>query len=126
MSRKNDKAFQNANPSGMFGKNLHEIRTNRGVTIQKLSDALDLSRNYISQLEKGDRYPSFDVLIAIANYFRISTDDLLRDYLCPSIQNKIIGDKIAQSIADLPLSQQKHLEKIIKNEVEFLMENKKL
>ena len=126
MSRKNDKAFQNANPSDMFGKNLHEIRTNRGVTIQKLSDALDLSRNYISQLEKSDRYPSFDVLIAIANYFRISTDDLLRDYLCPSIQNKIIGDKIAQSRAELPLSQQKHLEKIIKNEVEFLMENKKL
>ncbi len=124
MSRKTDKSIQNVPPSDMFGKKLHEIRTIRGVTIQKLSDALDLSRNYISQLEKGDRYPSFDVLIAIANYFKISTDDLLRDYLSPSIQNKIIGENIAQSIAQLSLSQQKHLEKMIKNEVDFLMEAK--
>ena len=125
MSRKIDKTIQNASPTDMFGKKLHEIRTGRGVTIQKLSDALDLSRNYISQLEKGDRYPSFDVLIAIANYFEISTDDLLRDYLSPSIQNKIIGDKIAQFIAQLPLAQQKHIEEMIKNELDFLLESQK-
>ena len=112
-------------PTDTFGKTLREIRTSNGITIQKMSDALDLSRNYISQLENGDRYPSLEVLIAIANYFQISTDDLLRDYLSPTTQARLIGDKIAQSISQLPLTQQKHIEKMVKAEVNFLLDTKK-
>ncbi|MBO5849989.1 MAG: helix-turn-helix transcriptional regulator [Paludibacteraceae bacterium] len=125
MPRKVNEEYLEKDTNFKFGKRLNEIRNQQGVSIQKLSDILDVSRNFITQLEKGDKYPSLAILISIANYFEISTDDLLRDYLSPSIQNKIIGDKIAQSIAPLSLSQQKHIEEMIKNEVNFLLGTKK-
>ena len=122
MSQKSIETISKKLPSGMFGKRLHEIRTERGVSIQKLSDTLELSRNYISQLENGDGNPSLEVLIQIANFFEISTDELLCDYFEPSVQSKIRADHIAKDLSRLPPYQQKHIETLIKNEIDFLYE----
>lgn len=60
-----------------FGENLRKLRKGRGMTQSELGGQAGLSKAVISKYETGLGYPSFDVLIRIAQYFGVSTDYLL-------------------------------------------------
>ncbi len=60
-----------------FGENLRKLRKGRGMTQSELGGYVGLSKAVISKYETGIGYPSFDVLIRIAQYFGVSTDYLL-------------------------------------------------
>lgn len=60
-----------------FGENLKKLRKGRGMTQSQLGGKIGLSKAVISKYETGLGYPSFDVLIRIAQYFGVSTDYLL-------------------------------------------------
>lgn len=45
--------------------------------MKKLGEAMNLGESTISQYESGNREPSFDILIRIADYFNVSIDYLL-------------------------------------------------
>ena len=65
-----------------FGEKLRTLREQRGLTVRDLASALGIkSSSYISKLEKGTKIPSTSLLLKIALYFGISTDQLLRDDL---------------------------------------------
>jgi len=61
----------------MFSENLKRLRTNKGLSQEQLSEIIDVSRQSISKYESGTAQPSFDKLIAIANFFDVSIDFLL-------------------------------------------------
>lgn len=61
----------------MFGKRLRESRMKQGLTQQKLSDMLDIALRSYQCYEGGSRYPSFDILVKIADILNVSTDYLL-------------------------------------------------
>lgn len=60
-----------------FGENLRKLRKGRGMTQSELGGQIGLSKAVISKYETGLGYPSFDVLIRIAQFFGVSTDYLL-------------------------------------------------
>ena len=60
-----------------FHEKLQELRKNRGITQEELSEALYVSRTAISKWESGRGYPSIDSLKEISNYFSVTIDDLL-------------------------------------------------
>lgn len=60
-----------------FGDNLKKLRKGRGMTQSELGSKIGLSKAVISKYETGLGYPSFDVLIRIAQFFGVSTDFLL-------------------------------------------------
>lgn len=60
-----------------FGYILKNLRTGRGLTQSRLGAAVGLSKAVISKYENGMGYPTFDVLIRIADYFGVTTDHLL-------------------------------------------------
>ena len=68
-----------------FGNRLKELRKKNGLTQQQLADALDITKSTVSYYERGERAPSPEILIKLANTFHISTDYLLgiekTDYL---------------------------------------------
>jgi len=64
-----------------FGKILKELRTERKVTQQELSDYLDISKSMISMYESNQRKPSYEMLEAIADFFNV---DMNRLYGAPS------------------------------------------
>ncbi len=49
-----------------FSVVLREIRTEKGLSQDEVAERLDVARNYISYLESGQRYPSLEMLIAVA------------------------------------------------------------
>ncbi len=64
-----------------LGKRIKSIRVEKGMSKQKLANKLGVYSSYVSQLESGDRTPSFDTLIDIINILDVSSDELLFDYL---------------------------------------------
>jgi len=53
-------------PPGSFGDVLHRLRTSQELTIEELSQKAQLSRNYITRLEKGESSPSANVVRQLA------------------------------------------------------------
>lgn len=60
-----------------FGDNLKRLRKERGLTQTELGAQIGLSKAVVSKYETGMGYPTFDVLIRIAQYFGVTTDYLL-------------------------------------------------
>lgn len=60
-----------------FGDNLKQLRKQRNLTQKELGSQIGLSKAVISKYENGMGYPTFDVLIRIAQFFGVSTDYLL-------------------------------------------------
>lgn len=60
-----------------FGNTLKILRIQHNLTQSQLSQKLGLTKSVISAYENGIRMPSYDVLIAIARLFKVTTDYLL-------------------------------------------------
>jgi transcriptional regulator with XRE-family HTH domain len=60
-----------------FGNTLKTLRITYNFTQAQLAQKLGLTKSVISAYETGLRMPSYDVLIAIAKIFKVSTDYLL-------------------------------------------------
>ena len=60
-----------------FGENLKKLRRSRSLTQKDFGAKVGLSKAVVSKYENGMGYPSFDVLVRIAQYFGITTDYLL-------------------------------------------------
>lgn len=56
---------------------LRELRKERQITQQELAKILNLSIQTISGYETGYAQPTIDTLVAMANYFQCSVDELL-------------------------------------------------
>ena len=61
----------------MFSQRLNEIRKSRGITAQQMADHLSMGLRAYRNYESGDRFPSPDALVKIADYLNTSIDYLL-------------------------------------------------
>ncbi|MFB4284639.1 helix-turn-helix domain-containing protein [Nonomuraea sp. MTCD27] len=59
------------------GPRLKRIRTQRGVTLTDLSERTGISKSTLSRLENGQRRPSLELLLPLAQTYRIPLDDLV-------------------------------------------------
>jgi transcriptional regulator with XRE-family HTH domain len=59
------------------GPRLQRLRRQRGVTLASLSTATGISKSTLSRLETGQRRPSLDVLLPLAQAYRVPLDDLV-------------------------------------------------
>ncbi len=60
-----------------FGFTLKELRKSYNLTQAELASRIGLSKAVVSKYENGMGYPTFDVLIRIADFFGVTTDYLL-------------------------------------------------
>lgn len=61
---------------GNLGEYLREQRTQAQMSIRQLAELADVSNPYLSQIERGLRKPSAEVLQQIAKALRISAESL--------------------------------------------------
>lgn len=65
-----------------FGEKVRRLREARGLSQSQLAALLGLSessKGYISELERGKKRPSVELVLGLAVLFNVSTDYLLRD-----------------------------------------------
>ena len=60
---------------------MNHFRSKQSLSQEALAEMVDQSRVNINRIENGDRLPSIDVLVDIANALHVSVDDLLVDSL---------------------------------------------
>ena len=63
-----------------FGKKLRTLRLQRELTLKELAHELGyLAHGYISEIESGKKKPTVDLALKVADFFDVTTDQLLRD-----------------------------------------------
>lgn len=60
-----------------FAERLKELRNLKGIYQGDIAKILGVTRQAVSQYERGEREPSYEVLEKLADYFNVDTDYLL-------------------------------------------------
>lgn len=61
----------------MFCQRLNSLRKSRGISAQQMADSLNIGLRSYRNYESGDREPSLDALVKIADLLDVSLDFLL-------------------------------------------------
>lgn len=63
-----------------FGEKVRMLRTQRGMTLRELADALGyINYGYLGLLETGKKKPTVEFVLKVARFFHVTTDQLLWD-----------------------------------------------
>ncbi|SCY93328.1 transcriptional repressor LexA [Alkaliphilus peptidifermentans] len=90
----------------MIGRRIKELRGNCNITQEELSKIIGVSTSMVGMYETEARNPSYEVLLRIAEYFKVSTDYILgktnfKFYEDEEIKNvEMLIDSIANSKSD--------------------------
>ena len=93
-----------------IGKRIQEKRKSLNITQEKLSEIIDASPSYISEIERGTSICSLVVLVNIAE-----TLDLNLDTLVTGINEKNIDSSFSEILKDIPKKNQKLYIDVCKN-----------
>ena len=81
-----------------FGKRVREARNKAHFTQEVLAEKVDIAVTYLGEIERGEKTPSLDVLINLAESLEVSCDYLLRDsveagtiYIEADVSRKLSG-----------------------------------
>lgn len=61
----------------IFGNRLRGLRKAANLTMNELADKICVSKSSINMYERGEREPSIDTLICMADYFNVTLDYLV-------------------------------------------------
>jgi transcriptional regulator with XRE-family HTH domain len=83
-----------------LGKTILELRKQKNVTQEDLAAELGVTAAAVSKWENGYTLPDVLMLCALADYFQVTTDELLgrnakRKYAVVAAQTQALGQKIA-------------------------------
>lgn len=59
------------------GPRLRDLRTRRGLTLAELSEQVGISVSTLSRLESGGRKPTLELLLPLAQAYRVPLDELV-------------------------------------------------
>lgn len=62
-----------------FGEKLLKLRSDAGLSQDKLAEMLEVSRQSVSKWERDEAMPDTDKIVLISKIFSVSTDSLLKD-----------------------------------------------
>lgn len=67
---------------------LRALRESNNITQQEMANTLSISKQFYSQIERGERRLSYDMAVMIANIFKKTPDEIfLPDEYTDSVQN---------------------------------------
>jgi len=64
-----------------LGKKLYVLRQRQNLTVRQLGEIFGIDYSHISRIESGQRKPSLELAIQIADFFEIDLNKLVRDEL---------------------------------------------
>lgn len=72
-----------------FGRNLKKALKNRGLKSKDAAQKLGISTTYMSQLVRGEKTPSFEMIVNISEKLRVSPCQLFDDQKPPELERLI-------------------------------------
>lgn len=107
-----------ANNNSSFGHFIKELRIKRDWTIAEVADKLNISINYVSQLERGLRRPTDELIKNFSQLYRIDEQILYQkaERLSPTVKEELVSLPSLQKALrfikrkNLPTDRKKELE----------------
>ena len=62
-----------------FGTKLRILRERRGFTLRQLAELLGVHYTHLNKIELGQKRPSTDLVLKVAQVFDVTTDQLMKD-----------------------------------------------
>ena len=101
-----------------MGDRIKEVRKKRKMTQEQLAECLDVSVEFVGQIERGIKLPSMQVFIKLIKTLNVSADYLLRDSVSTG---QLFGDNaIGNKIEKLKPNQRIALEALIDTYIQYL------
>lgn len=79
-----------------IGRNIRKFRQEQNFRQEDLAERAGLSVNYVGALERGEKYPSLETFIVIANALHVTSDMLLSDVLLEgyAVKDSLLAQKL--------------------------------
>lgn len=77
-----------------FGQRLKELRTEKKISQKQIATEINFSQSVLCDWENGKAEPTINAVIAVADYFKISIDDLVGRENFATGNIEIVGEKI--------------------------------
>ncbi len=95
-----------------FSSRLKELRQNMNLRQDQVAKLIGVNKNAISTYENDTRQPSFEILVRLANLYRVSTDYMLGQTNHRSVDLSGLTEEEAALICDLVETMSKKNEKL--------------
>lgn len=69
----------------IFGMKIKQARTDTGMTLSEFAAQCDISPSYVTEIEKGRKYPRADKIMRMAEVLQKEYDDLVSIRLEPPL-----------------------------------------
>lgn len=81
-----------------IGRNIRQYRLECDLRQEDLAAATGLSANYIGMVERGEKTPSLETLVAILNVLHISADMVLTDVVESgyTVKQSLLAEKVGR------------------------------
>lgn len=94
-----------------IGRNLRIYRRESGLRQEDLARAAGVSGNYIGMVERGEKVPSLETLVALLNALHISADMVLTDVVDTGYTVK--QSMLAERIGRLPAAERERIYAVV-------------
>lgn len=106
-----------------IGKRIRKIRKRKGLSQITLSEMIDVSPTYLSNIEGGIKSMSLETLVRVANALQASSDELLAD----NLENALVATnhELSTLLSDCSTYERKVLLEVVEDMKENLRRNKR-
>lgn len=87
------------------GEFLRELRTEKNLTQEQLSELLGVTNRSVSRWENGNNMPDLDILIELSKFYGVGVDEILDGQRKP--ERDALSEEAAEKIADYANAEEK-------------------
>jgi transcriptional regulator with XRE-family HTH domain len=90
-------------PASQFGVLLRSVRKSRKLKIWQVAESVDIEVKHLGRIERGERQPSFDLIISLAKCLNVSPSKFFE--LESAADPKVVRKNIDQLLSNLDAKQ---------------------
>jgi transcriptional regulator with XRE-family HTH domain len=101
------------NAAAQFGNRLRTVRKAHKLKIGQLADRVDIGVKHLGRLERGEKHPSFELIIALAQAMSVSPAAFF-EFDSPQSDPKILRKDLAQLLAQRDAKQLHQVQRLLR------------
>lgn len=78
-----------------FGETIRKLREEKGLPLRTVAAFLDIDQAVLSKIERGLRKASRGIVIKLSQFFKVSEEDLLIEWLSDKFTYNVTDEKVA-------------------------------
>lgn len=98
-----------------IGRRIRGLRKDKGMTLTKLAEEIQISQPYLSQIERGDKQAPVDVIVKVCNVLGMPLSEFFADE-----QSQLPPDilQLIEAVKKLSPSERKYLNQFLRSTLE--------